>query len=279
MKPLFVALLLAPALLLAQPKGTLFIIGGGSRPPELMKQFIELAGGSSAVIMVIPTASDERQETGERQSKEMLSLGAARSFWFHPARTLCNSDSALALLNGVTGVFFSGGDQIRVTRELLGTTFLERLRQLYQNGGVLGGTSAGAAIMSRVMLTGNELLNKDTLNNFATVEPANVETVEGLGFLENVIIDQHFIKRKRSNRLLSVVLEHPELPALGIDEATALLVRNGTDFTVAGASSVLVYDARGARVQNRSKGFSANGIALHVLSAGDHWQVNANTGK
>jgi cyanophycinase len=134
-----------------------------------------------------------------------------------------------------------------VTRALVGTPVQRKLLKLYQAGAVMGGTSAGAALMSKVMITGDEKLNRDTINAFVVIRKDNIVTVEGMGFLTNAIIDQHFVRRKRHNRLISVVLEHPDLVGVGIDEATAIIVRRGELFDVTGRGSVVVYDATRAR--------------------------------
>ena len=102
-----------------------------------------------------------------------------------------------------------------ITRVIVGTPLQKKLIEIYRAGAVIGGTSAGAAIMSKVMITGDELINKDSTNIFLAILKGNVQTIEGLGFLDQVIIDQHFVKRKRLNRLISVVLENPTLPGIG----------------------------------------------------------------
>ncbi|OPZ71076.1 MAG: Cyanophycinase [bacterium ADurb.Bin478] len=131
----------------------------------------------------------------------------------------------------------------------LGGTGAEKAlnRLYYERGGIIGGTSAGAAAMSEVMITGNELVNKDSTNIFHSIQAKNVETKRGFGFIKNAIIDQHFMMRKRHNRLIAVVLEHPELPGIGIDEEAAILVYPDGRFKVYGKDAVIVYDARKAK--------------------------------
>jgi cyanophycinase len=142
----------------------------------------------------------------------------------------------------------------------------------------MGGTSAGAAVMSRIMITGNELIHKDTLNPFVSIMKGNVETVEGVGFLENVIIDQHFIKRKRLNRLISVVLEHPASPGVGIDEATAIIVHPGGTCEVVGEGTVVVLDARRAtKIRTDAAGhLAARNIIMSIYRAGEKFSIGAN---
>jgi cyanophycinase len=192
-------------------------------------------------------------------------------------REQASDPQSVELLNGATGVYFTGGDQIRVTKALGGTPVHKKLLDLYAGGAVIGGTSAGAALMSKVMITGEERLNKDTVRNFLVIKKDNVVTVEGMGFLTNVIIDQHFVVRKRHNRLISVVLEHPELVGVGIDESTAIIVRPNGTFEVAGESSVIVYDATHASdIRTAPRGYlSGRNITMHVLTAGDVYDMSS----
>src|SRR6185436_12239434 len=144
-------------------------------------------------------------------------------------------------LGGVTGVFFSGGDQARHTRALLGSRLLGRIQELYQGGAVISGTSAGAAVMSHVMITGEES-RPHADAPFDRIEAQEIVTSEGFYFLpREVIVDQHFVKRRRSNRLLSLVLEEPGRMGLGVDEGAAIWVRPDGTFDVLGDAPVIVY--------------------------------------
>ena len=178
--------------------------------------------------------------------------------------------------DGATGIYFTGGDQVRITRALLNTPVHRALLDLYRNGAVIGGTSAGAAIMSEVMITGDEKINKDSTSLFPMIRLGNVETVEGMGFVTDAIIDQHFVRRKRHNRLISVVLEHPQLVGVGIDEATAIVLGPDHTFRVTGASIVVVYDATKATkaTTDAAGNLSASGLTLHVLKAGDGYDLS-----
>ena len=140
-------------------------------------------------------------------------------------------------------VFFTGGDQSDLTRDMLDTKLLAKVFDIYNNGGTVGGSSAGAAVMSEVMITGNELVHNDSTGSFITIEKNNIETKQGFGFLKTVIIDQHFLKRKRHNRTISAVIEHPDLLGVAIDESTSIIVYPDETFEVFGSNQVLVYDA------------------------------------
>lgn len=264
------------SLLDAGDKGSLVIIGGGSRPDYVMHKIMELAGGKNAKLVVIPNASGEPVETAEYQINGLKKLGYENIFYIYGKNAELDKPEILQQLEGVTGVFFSGGDQARLTADLLGTKFLAKLRDIYKSGGVLSGTSAGAAVMSKMMLTGNELVNKDSNNAYITIEKGNIETVEGFGFLENVIIDQHFIKRKRYARLITLVLENPKLLGIAIDEATAIVVKAGTTFEVLGESQVLVMNAMGAKNTRIDKhgNYASDGLVFDLLISGDRYDIS-----
>jgi cyanophycinase len=146
----------------SRPKGSLVIVGGGSRTEAMMRRFVELAGGPSrARIAVVPMSSSEPQATGDGLVAEFDSLGA-RGFVFLVDSTEAESETAVRRLDSVTGIWFAGGDQARHTAALGGTAALRAMQRRYQEGAVLGGTSAGAAIMSDSMLTGNQTPPGDT---------------------------------------------------------------------------------------------------------------------
>ncbi|HWB42899.1 MAG TPA: cyanophycinase [Gemmatimonadales bacterium] len=257
----------------SRPKGSLVIVGGGSRTEAMMRRFVELAGGPGrARIAVVPMSSSEPQATGDGLVAEFDSLGA-RGFVFLVDSTEAESETAVRRLDSVTGIWFAGGDQARHTAALGGTAALRAMQRRYQEGAVLGGTSAGAAIMSDSMLTGNQTPPGDTTgyygDDFPTIARQRIQVVPGLGFLPGAIVDQHFIRRERHNRLISAVLERPSLIGVGIDESTALEVGPDGRWRVLGESSVVVYDARDARVTARSRPLlGAMGVRVHILPPG-----------
>jgi cyanophycinase len=141
---------------------------------------------------------------------------------------------------------------------------------------VIGGTSAGAAVMSSVMITGEELVNKDTINVFNMITKGNIKTAMGFGLLNNAIVDQHFIKRKRMNRLISLVLENPNLIGIGIDESTAIITDPSGNFEVLGESLVMVFDVKNAKEIKLDKNNhqAAKNIKLHLLKSGDRYSLS-----
>ena len=251
------------------PKGNLVLIGGGRRPAAVMAKFIELAGGPAARILVVPTAS-ELPDTVEVYRTELASFGATNVAGLD-VRTRFDSQRR-ALVEEVEkagGIFFAGGDQRRIVVALGDTPVGKAIEEAYRRGAVIGGTSAGTACMSPVMMTGE--------GDFKTISSRNVELSPGLGLFPGTILDQHFVARQRQNRLMAVVLEYPRFLGIGIDEGTAVWLRPDETFQVLGESSVVVYDAAATTV-TRAPGdgsvlLGARNLRTHVLIPGDVFDV------
>jgi cyanophycinase len=279
MKKIFYSLLIVlfamslQALGQTKPKGKLVIIGG-AQTHEIIKKFVELAGGKDARIIVIPNAGSDPKECSEEEVAEHKSYGAQSDYLLFTRET-ADADSNLKKMDWANAVFFTGGDQLDLTRDMLGTKLLQKVYDIYNKGGVIAGTSAGAAVMSEVMITGNELINKDTTVNFVGIQKGNVEMKQGFGFLKNVIVDQHFLKRKRHNRTISALLEHPKLFGIAIDESTSVIVNPDQTFDVFGNNQVLVYDpTSGSKVrENGHGGLGISDMKLHVLISGDKFDM------
>ena len=255
----------------ARPAGTLLIVGGGPAPAEIPRRFVELAGGAGARIVVFPMASAD-SGTGPAKVAELRALGAD-AVSLPLTRDAALREESARLLDDATGIWFSGGDQNRLTRALAGTPVERAIHARYRAGAVVGGTSAGAAVMSARMITGDERRPggarppRDSSDAWLTIERDNVVTAAGFGLLPGVIVDQHFLRRKRHNRLLSLALELPERLAVGVDESTAIEIGPDGRWRVLGASSALVLDARTARTSAAGP-LGATGVRLHVLPAG-----------
>jgi len=257
----------------SQTKGKLVIIGG-VQTSEIVKKYVELAGGENARIIAIPNAGSDPVYWSKEQVKEFTDLGAQADYLLFTRETADN-ESNLKKMDWANAVFFLGGDQSVLTRDMLGTKLLEKVFDIYNNGGVVGGSSAGAAVMSEVMITGNELVNPDSNDAFITIEKNNIETKRGFGFIKNAIIDQHFLKRKRHNRTISAVIEHPNLLGIAIDESTSIIVYPNDTFEVLGNNQVLVYDATSAtNIREDFKGnLGISNMKLHVLISGDKFDM------
>jgi cyanophycinase len=230
---------------MSREAGVLFLVGGGALPDRLRREFIELAGGPSARLVVIPGDADG----GDRPQDEVQlwkAHGAAHVSVLHAdSRSQADDPEFSRLLATATGVWLGGGQQTWFTAWYRDTLVEERLRGVLARGGVIGGTSAGASAVTRVMVAGGRR------------EP--VES-RGLGLIDGVIVDQHFLRRNRTGRMLKLLARHPDQIGLGIDEKTAVIVelKTGT-LRVSGQSYVL------ACVPGESGGLNR----LEVLKAGD----------
>ncbi|MEO8277740.1 MAG: cyanophycinase [Thermoanaerobaculia bacterium] len=253
--------------------GNLLLNGGGGESAPYWPRFFELAGGKDAAIVILPTAS-ERPESGQEYVDELKALGATGAVWL-PLRSREDSSKPeiLAAIAHARAIFFTGGDQSRVTAAILGTPAEAAIRKVYDDGGVLGGSSAGLACMSKVMLTGE--------GDFEKIVGGNVEVKEGLGYVTEAIIDQHFITRQRQNRLISVVLEHPELPGIGVDEKTTIWIHPDRTFDVFGDGSVMIFDARKAKVATDGAAtkprLGVDGMITRILLPGDRFDLKSGS--
>ncbi len=207
-------------------KGSLVLCGGGELPEEVVQQFMKLAGGSSARLVIIPTASTGADKaTAENYLSSWRKRKAASVVLLHTrSRQRADAKDFSDPIREATGVWFGGGSQARISEAYLGTGVEKELYALLARGGVVGGTSAGAAIMSRVMIAGGT---------------AKAELGTGFNFLPGSVIDQHFTARKRRGRLVGVISARPGLVGYGIDEGTALIAR-GRRLLVLGEGSVSV---------------------------------------
>ncbi len=256
------------------PKGCLFIIGGGKRPESMMKKFVEMAERvRSGKIVVFPMASSSPDEVGQQQAEEFLKLGAksAESRILTREQALKDDGSSL---DDAGGIYFTGGDQVRLTDALVGTPIQKKLLEIYENGVIVGGTSAGAAVMSEIMITGDEKRKVEERHEFETLQAGNIVTVPGLAFIKTAIIDQHFVARKRHNRLISLVAENPRLLGVGIDESTAIVINPDDTFDVIGENAVMIFDAVQASIKiTPSQGIGFSNMVVHVLRYGDRFDM------
>lgn len=259
----------------APPRGHLLIVGGGPIPGAILERFVALAGGPGGARIVLYPMASEDEDAGLELAADFRKLGAEAERILL-TREQADTEGAARRLDGVTGVWFGGGDQARLTAVLLRTRVGGAIRERHRQGAVLGGTSAGAAVMSTPMLTGEERRPggdrppaKDSSDAWMTIARDNVVTAEGFGLLPGAIVDQHFVRRRRNNRLLSLVLENPELVGVGIDESTALEVGPDGPWRVLGTSVAVVFDARKARITPAGAAkLGAADVRLHVLPAG-----------
>ncbi|MGE0641241.1 MAG: cyanophycinase [Thermoanaerobaculia bacterium] len=275
---LAVAALFFAALLPAAPSaspltGHLLLNGGGGEARGYWERFLALAGGKDRPIVVLPTAS-ERPEAGIEYVETLREAGATnvQSIELRTREDAGRADF-LSALSGAAGIFFTGGDQSRITAAILDTEAERAIRHVYDSGGVLGGSSAGLACMSAKMLTGGGAPDR--------IAAGNTELARGLGFVTEAIVDQHFVARQRQNRLLSVVLENPSLLGIGVDERTTVWIRPDRTLEVVGEGQVMIFDARASAARRVVTGdrtlLAIDALVSRILVAGDRLDLATGT--
>ncbi|MFN0276710.1 MAG: cyanophycinase, partial [Chitinophagales bacterium] len=168
-------------------------------------------------------------------------------------------------------IFLSGGDQSVLMKHISGTEFKKKIQKAFWNGSTIAGTSAGAALMSEKMITGNALLDTTYESTFYLLLENNVEITEGLGLLDSVIIDQHFVVRSRYNRLLSALHAFPNYQCIGIDEETALVVHKGRGKVIGNSQVIVVSNTEAASDKNSI--INTKNIDLDIYAPGEEMEV------
>ncbi|MCH8127157.1 cyanophycinase [candidate division KSB1 bacterium] len=213
--------------------GSLVIAGGAVRGEEIIKRFLDLAGGADVPIVVIPTAGGgETYDQYWRGLRQFKAAGATDLTVLHTKDPkVANTVEFVNVIKKARGVWFSGGRQWRLADSYLNTKVHDELWNLLERGGVIGGSSAGATIQGSYLARGDSKTN--------TIMMGDHEV--GLGFLKNSAIDQHLLRRNRQFDLIEIIKAHPKLLGIGLDENTAIVV-NGDQFEVIGQSYVAIYD-------------------------------------
>jgi cyanophycinase len=252
---------------------TLFVIGGAEDrvgKASLLRQFVKLAGGRRARLVLIPTASSFQREVTDSYTEVFTRLGAPGLDVVNPAtRAEAHDPEAVATIDAASGIFMSGGSQLRLSQLLPGTPVGDALHRAHQRGTVVGGTSAGASIMSDFMISmGDEGV---------TPRQRASQVTAGLGLVRGVVVDQHFDQRSRYGRLMSVIATSPHLLGIGIDEDTAIVVADHREFTVQGSGAVFVVDCRSAVTDAPDARPGApvlvSGATVHTLPAGSTFDL------
>ena len=247
--------------------GQLLIVGGGEdRSPDsvILRRFVELAGGSNARLLVLCPATAMPDDLGPAYVDSMEAIGAGAVRYLPlSSREEANDPDVVAAVRDATGVYFTGGDQLRLGAIVGGSHTDTALHSCFAQGLVIGGTSAGAAMMSTTMILGGS----DTVPS-----AGGVRTGAGLGFVSGVVIDMHFAERGRLSRLLAVAAMFPHELGLGLDEDTAVVV-TGSQFEVIGTGAVTVVDAgEVTSLHTPDDGepgpIAMTGVLLHVLPSG-----------
>lgn len=232
---------------------TLLLVGGGKRPVKAMEKFVQKAGASKASLLVIPWASGTT-EGAENIKRELLTHSPAEVEIVAHELSADQLKSLKEKIKTTSGIFFTGGNQNQLMKYMRRYELVETFRESFKNGMAFAGTSAGTAIMSNPMLTGN--------SDLSVINPEKNETAEGLGLLpSNVIVDQHFILRSRFNRLASLILGTDKL-GIGIDEDNAIFITNNEKAEVIGPTQVMFYSSS-----------SAKDLNLKILVEGDTYNM------
>jgi cyanophycinase len=257
-------------------KGRLLIIGGAEDKDgkcQILNKVVELLGGRSKKLTILTTATRLPEETGNDYKELFNRLGLEQVEVVNiRSREEANNEEFIQMIRDSDGIFFTGGDQLRITSILGGSKVYQALHQLYQQGKLIIGTSAGAAAMSDVMIVKGR--------SDDTPKKCTLKMAPGMGLLEEVIIDQHFAQRGRIGRLLLAIAQNPYILGIGIDEDTAILVDSKGEFRVLGSQTVTIVDGRDISHTNVSElepeqPLAVLNIKLHVLSAGYKYSLKS----
>lgn len=250
------------------PKGDLLIIGGNedkTGKKVILSKFASLCKSRKGPIGILTTATGYPEEVGAEYYKLFQELHGEAPVLLHLDSREKAEDSELPeQLAGLSGLYMTGGDQLRLTSILGGTSFYKNLIHQWKNGLIIGGTSAGAAVMSKLMIISSKLFDKD--------DNSILEMGSGFGFMEDVIIDQHFSQRDRFSRLMRAISLNPQIIGIGIDENTAIWVQNeGEQFEVVGEYNVIIFDGKKSTyidVAENKGNMTITDIRFHTLGGG-----------
>ena len=248
--------------------GTVIVIGGAEdkiRDRIILNRFVALAGGEDAIIVVISTASSLGHEAGERYRQIFTELGARTVRPLHAVtRAQANDETFARALRDATGVYLTGGNQLRLSSMIGGTRLAEAILDRFHEGAVVAGTSAGASALSSHMIAFGA--------SGATPKHRMAAIAAGLGVLPGVIVDQHFQQRNRLGRLLSLIAQNPSLLGIGVDEDTAGVVGPDRVLEVIGRGSITIVDGAAAETDawdvRGHRPVMISGVVLHSLPAG-----------
>jgi cyanophycinase len=239
----------------------------------ILRHIVRLAGGESANIVIVPTASRIPDEVIENYQSAFVILGCTNVHVVDIRdRSHSEEPNNIEIIKNADAVLFSGGDQSQITKKIGDTTIHHLLLHKYMNENfVIAGTSAGAMCMSSRMITGG--------NTTESFRKGVVGMGEGMGFTPNLIIDSHFIQRGRFGRLTEAVAKFPKLIGIGLAEDTGLIITNNNEFEVIGSGMVIIFDGRNLTHNNEEilkegDPMTLTNMVTHVLSNGDRFEIS-----
>lgn len=258
-------------------RGYIIPIGGAEErlnSPDILDRFVDVCGGRSARIGIIPTAS-ELEDTGRNYEKLFRKLGVRHARVLQMiSREDCQKQEYLDYIAAADGVFMTGGNQLRLSTTLGGTQVAQLIRRRNAAGMHVAGTSAGAAFMPEHMIAGGQ--------EGSTPSPDMVTMAPGLGLTNSFIIDQHFRQRDRLGRLLTALAYNPFAVGIGLDEDTAAFIRPGDNLEVVGSGGITIIDPTHLTYSSmhrarRGEPVSLIGVGLHILIAGGRFDIETRT--
>jgi cyanophycinase len=258
----------------SQTKGNLFIIGGGHKSEDLMRQLLKTGQvNPNDYIAILPMSSEEPDTSYYYIKEDFNRVCSNKVISFNFTKDDINKTSWLDSVQHAKLIYITGGDQLRFMNIVLHTPIQQAIETAYKNGATVAGTSAGAAVMSHYMITGNQLLGDTSYEStFSKLWNNNIEIKEGLGLIDSALIDMHFVVRSRYNRVFTAIAKYPTLPCIGIDEGTAIIV-HGNTVKVAGASQVMVF-SNPVHLQVTNNGYiKFDDIKMSVYTEGDSFQL------
>src|SRR5436190_11858513 len=255
-------------------EGHVIVIGGAEdkvREKVILSRFVKLAGGHDARIAVISTASSLGPLAGEMYRRVFGELGVAEVHPIHTTTRLqCGDPIAVRTVREASGIFLTGGNQLRLSSTIGGTPLAQAITRRHREGAVVAGTSAGASAMSTHMVAFGA--------SGATPKQRMVQMAAGLGILPGVIVDQHFEQRNRLGRLLAIIAQNPSLLGIGVDEDTAGVVGPDRVLEVVGRRSITIIDGSESETDawevKAHRPMMITNVRLHSLSNGYRFDLD-----
>lgn len=251
---------------------TLMPIGGNEnhKKPIVLQEFVRRAGGENADIVIFPQPS-VLKDTGKEYVRLFLDLGARTTLSLDfGSRAESYAGGFLKAIQSASGIFISGGTQMRLPASIGGTPLETAILDSYQRGAVIAGTSAGAAVMSKIMIAYGK--------SGPTPRERIAQFTPGLGLTDKIVFDQHFRQRDRLGRLLYLITSHPGLLGVGVDEDTAAIVEDESSITVTGTGAVTIVDGSEIESSNvaeveKGKPVAVSNVRIHILTSGCSFNV------